>query len=95
MIMQQVEDFFLNASREWGCDGYHADVRYIVRVADGSDFLWHASVALAPLPYPSDNSMELRTSGFLIGQQIRELKDKADFYSVLEADSSGRVALEG
>ena len=67
--MNSTEGGFLQAAREWICDGYAVDIRYVERLDLGEPQLWEASVSLLPLPPTMDMNFTVATPMVSAGQR--------------------------
>lgn len=86
---------FVNACRDWICDDYWSDIRYLAEVqGDGPEVL-AASILLNPLPHQKDYRLRLELDGMIAGQQQAGPIEKAAVLALLERAVAGVVTVDG
>src|SRR5688572_29218792 len=88
------ESKFLKSARDWICDGYSLDIRYVQRLDIGAPQLWEAWMGLGPLPPKQDVSFTITTPLVVVGQrQLPRLKTD-EILERLEEAVLGRIKVD-
>jgi hypothetical protein len=86
---------FLEACRNWLCDDYTSDIRFLAEVRDPNHDLLAASIALNPLPAVQDNTLRLELPGLIAGQVQQNAVSKESLLTLVTNATAGRIELHG
>jgi hypothetical protein len=82
---------FMEAAREWVCEGYSLDLRYLAGSLEAGYPIWDAVIRLNPLPANSDLQFQLDT-GDLSGGHIQSSGDSLErLLDVVQTATLGRI----
>lgn len=77
---------FVSTARDWVCDGYSLDLRFLQRHDLDKPQLWEAWLRVQPLPPTQDVSFTITTPLIVVGQrQLPKLKATEILETIQEA----------
>jgi hypothetical protein len=88
------ESKFLKAARDWICDGYSLDIRYVQRLDLGAPQLWEAWVTLQPLPPKQRLSFTVATPLIVAGQRQFPRLKASQILARIEEAILGRIKVD-
>ncbi len=92
--MHNVEKKFIQRSKEWICDGYSIDIRYVQRLDLEAPQLWEAMIGLSPLPPQTESNFRIETDLISVGQHQIARTTATEIANHLELAIQGCIRYE-
>ena len=84
---------FLQAAKDWVCEAYALDIRYIASESSAAARIWQASITLSPLRAASEVGFQVKSSSFRLGQIQQFPVKKKVLLDVLTRAANGAIDL--
>lgn len=90
-----IEKQFLESAREWICDGYALDVRYLATKQDGVFRIIDASLTATPLNEVEPVGFSIEVGSLVAGQEYFRSLPRDEILARLEMAAQGKISANG
>lgn len=86
---------FLEAAKEWVCDGYSMDICYVAEFGEIGCSIWGLIVRLSPSNLPENQEFSIRAGKIIVGRFQRNGVPQEELLRILDQAASGIVEVSG